>query len=150
MVVGFTCGAFDLLHPGHLHLLRVASEQCDKLIVGLHTDPTNGRPEKQKSAQTTFERYIQLSYTDFNLSIVPYDTERDLENLFNVFDINKRFLGDDYEGKDFTGKKLCEVLGVEIVYVRRKHTWSSSELKARIKTDEPPYYNVDDLLRGPQ
>jgi len=150
MVVGFTCGAFDLLHPGHLHMLQVASEQCDKLIVGLHTDPTNGRPEKQKSVQTTFERYIQLAYADFNLSIVPYDTERDLENLFSVFDINKRFLGDDYEGKDFTAKKICEDLGIEIIYVPRKHTWSSSELKFRVRQTQPAYYDVDDLLRGPQ
>ena len=38
--VGFTCGAFDLLHAGHIVMLREAKSNCDYLIVGLQTDPT--------------------------------------------------------------------------------------------------------------
>jgi glycerol-3-phosphate cytidylyltransferase len=83
-------------------------------------------------------------------AIIPYDTEQDLENIIAVEKIDKRFLGDDYEGKNFTGKQLCEDRGIELVYIPRKHSWSSSELKSRIKASELPYYNVDDLLRGPQ
>ncbi len=150
MINGFTCGAFDLLHPGHLHLLDAAAKKCDHLFVGLHTDPTINRPSKQKSVQTTYERYFQLCSLSHVYAVVPYDTELDLKNILAVSKIDKRFLGDDYEGKDFTGKRLCEERGIELVYIPRKHSWSSSELKSRIKTSEPPYYNVDDLLRGPQ
>jgi glycerol-3-phosphate cytidylyltransferase len=74
MIRGFTCGAFDLLHPGHVYLLQAASEQCDQLWVGLHTDPTIDRPEKNKPIQTTFERHTQLAAIKFVYGVIPYDT----------------------------------------------------------------------------
>ena len=46
MKVGFTCSAFDLLHSGHISMLRDAKDQCDYLICGLQTDPSADRPEK--------------------------------------------------------------------------------------------------------
>ena len=42
--VGFTCGAFDLLHAGHVAMLRECKQTCNFLIVGLHVDPTIDRP----------------------------------------------------------------------------------------------------------
>ena len=49
MKVGFTCSTFDLLHAGHIQMLREAKEQCDYLICGLQVDPSNDRPEKERS-----------------------------------------------------------------------------------------------------
>ena len=60
--VGFTCSSFDLLHAGHILMLKDAKEQCDYLIVGLQTDPTLDRPEKNKPIQSLEERKIQLDY----------------------------------------------------------------------------------------
>ena len=54
-VIGYTTGVFDLFHVGHLNILRRAKEQCDKLIVGLQTDPTIDRPEKNKPIQSLEE-----------------------------------------------------------------------------------------------
>jgi len=130
---GFTCGAFDLLHPGHLHLLEVASEQCDVLIVGLHTDPSIDRPTKNRPVQSTLERFLQLQALSFVDIIIPYDTEKDLENLLATQGIHKRFLGSDYEHRSFTGREICEKRNIEMVYVPRLHTWSSSELRERIE-----------------
>ena len=80
--IGFTCGAFDLLHPGHLHLLDWAKQHCDYLIVGLHTDPTIDRPtEKDRPVQSVFERWAQLNAVHSVDEIIPYETERDLRNL---------------------------------------------------------------------
>jgi glycerol-3-phosphate cytidylyltransferase len=60
--VGFTCSTFDLLHAGHVQMLKDAKDQCDYLIVGLQTDPTIDRPDtKNKPIQTLVERGIQLS-----------------------------------------------------------------------------------------
>jgi len=132
MIVGFTCGAFDLLHPGHLHLLDVASSQCDQLIVGLHTDPTIDRLEKNKPIQTVLERYMQLNALAAVDNIIPYDTELDLYNLLATLSIQKRFVGTDYQLRTFTGKDLCEDRGIEIIYVPRLHNWSSSELRSRL------------------
>ena len=44
--IGFTCGAMDLLHAGHILMLKEARGQCDRLIVGLQTDPSTDRPDK--------------------------------------------------------------------------------------------------------
>lgn len=148
---GFVCGAFDLLHPGHLHLLEKAASMCDALVVGLHVDPTINRPDtKNKPAQSTFERYYQIASLHLVEAIIPYDTEKDLENMLAVYPISKRFLGSDYQGKDFTAKKLCEDRGIEMVYIPRLHSWSSSELRSRVRTSYTYEYNIDDLLRGPQ
>jgi len=46
--IGFTCSAFDLLHAGHIIMLKDAKRQCDYLIAGLQTDPTIDRKEKNK------------------------------------------------------------------------------------------------------
>ena len=48
MKVGFTCSSFDLFHAGHVMMLKEAKEQCGYLIVGLQSDPTIDRPEKNK------------------------------------------------------------------------------------------------------
>ena len=58
--VGFTCSCFDLLHAGHLIMLKDAKAQCDKLIVGLQTDPSIDRKDKNKPIQSLEERMIQL------------------------------------------------------------------------------------------
>ena len=46
MRVGFTCSAFDLLHAGHVQMLREAKEQCDYLLVGLQVDPSIDRTKR--------------------------------------------------------------------------------------------------------
>ena len=69
-IIGFTCSCFDLLHGGHILMLKDAKNQCDYLIVGLQTDPTLDRPEKNKPIQSLKERKIQLE-------AVKYIDERD-------------------------------------------------------------------------
>jgi glycerol-3-phosphate cytidylyltransferase len=131
MSTGFICGAFDLLHPGHVILLADCAKRCDKLLVGLHTDPSIDRPEKNKPLQTTFERFIQLVYHKSVYHVIPYDTEADLCNLLATMDIQIRFLGSDYIGKTFTGLDICDARNIEIQYIDRYHSWSSSELRDR-------------------
>ena len=60
MKIGFTCSTFDLLHAGHVQMLRDAKSQCDYLIVGLQIDPSVDRKEKNAPIQTIVERYTQL------------------------------------------------------------------------------------------
>lgn len=131
-MIGFVCGAFDLFHAGHNILLRDCKSHCDKLIVGLHTDPTIDRKEKNKPIQSTFERWTQLINCKWVDEIIPYDTEQDLVNLIATTPLNIRFLGEDYLGKNATAKDLCEQLNIKIIYLKRRHTFSSSELRNRI------------------
>ena len=79
--VGFTCGTFDLLHAGHVLMLEEAKEQCDWLVVGLQTDPSIDREEKNSPIQELKERQIQLSAIKFVDEVVVYETEKDLIEL---------------------------------------------------------------------
>jgi glycerol-3-phosphate cytidylyltransferase len=132
MKIGFTCGAFDLFHAGHNIFLRDAKNYCNHLVVGLHTDPTIDRPEKNKPIQTIYERYAQLKNSAWVDEIIPYDTEADLINVLATNKIDVRFLGADYIDKPFTGDQLCNAMGIQIFFLNRYHNFSSSELRKRI------------------
>lgn len=136
MTVGITFSTFDLFHAGHVAMLREAHRQCDYLIVGLQTDPTIDRPEKNKPIQSVFERYVQLEGCKYIDEIIPYSTEKDLEDILLTYEIDKRFIGEEYLDKDFTGKHLCLDNDIEIVYNSRQHTFSSSSLRERIVIEE--------------
>lgn len=132
-VKGFTCSTFDLLHAGHLLMLKEIREQCDYLIVGLQTNPAIDRPDsKNKPIQSIVERRIQLESVKYVDEIVVYDTEKDLEDILLSFPINVRFLGEEYKSKEFTGKKICSDLGITIRFNTRNHNFSSSELRERV------------------
>jgi len=128
--VGIVASCFDLFHAGHVLMLMEAKKECDRLVVALQSDPTIDRPEKNKPVQALSERYIQLEACKFVDQIVPYDTEADLYNLLAGFDWDVRFLGMDYYDRtDFTGADL----NIPIYYCNRKHDYSSSGLRDRIK-----------------
>lgn len=134
-VVGFTCSAFDLLHSGHIAMLREAKAQCDYLICGLQVDPNIDRPEKNKPVQTVVERYTQLAAVKYVDEIIPYVTEKDLTDILEMYKIDVRILGDEYKDKDFTGRELCDSLGIDLYFNRRNHRFSSSELRKRISKE---------------
>lgn len=135
MITGFVCGVFDLLHPGHVIMLSYCKGQCDRLVVGLQTDPSD-RPEKNTPAQTTYERYVQLAAHRAVDMIIPYDNETDLVNILATSDIQIRFLGSEYRYDNITGLDICNQRDIKIVYVPRLHSYSSSELIKRIEGND--------------
>ena len=128
MKIGFTCSCFDLLHAGHILMLKDAKQQCDKLIVGLQTDPTLDRPEKNKPIQSYEERHIQLEAVKYVDEILKYNTEKELFEILRMLRPDVRILGSDYEGKYFTGQEL----NIPIYYHKRNHDYSSSNLRKKI------------------
>lgn len=134
--VGFTCSTFDLLHVGHIAMLREAAGICEKLIVGLQVDPSVDRSDKNCPVQSLVERYGQLNAVKFVDEIVPYQSERDLEDILSMFQIDVRILGEEYKDKEFTGKEICERRGIQLYFNRRDHRFSSSELRDRVAIQE--------------
>lgn len=132
MRIGFTCSAFDLLHAGHVQMLREAKQQCDYLICGLQTDPSVDRPEKNKPVQTIVERYTQLKAVRYVDEIIPYATEEDLTDILSMHDINVRILGVEYKDKTFTGRKICASRGIELYFNKRDHRFSTSNLRKKM------------------
>ena len=127
--VGFTCSCFDLLHAGHILMLKDAKEQCDKLIVGLQTNPTLDRPEKNKPIQSLEERRIQLEAVKYVDEIREYSTESELRDMLCEIWPDVRILGSDYITIDnFTG---CQY-NIPIYYHERNHNYSSSSLRKKI------------------
>ena len=137
MRIGFTCSTFDLLHAGHIGMLREAKANCDILIVGLQSDPTIDRPDtKNKPIQTMVERYAQLNALKFVDEIVPYQTEQDLIDILELFQLDVRFLGDEYKEKEFTGKDICRKRGIELHFNKRDHRFSTTDLRKRVCNNE--------------
>ena len=129
--IGFTCSCFDLLHAGHILMLKDAKEQCDYLIVGLQRDPTIDRLKtKNKPIQSTEERKIQLEAVKYIDEIIIYSSEKELYKLLKKLNPDIRILGSDYKGKDFTGKDLK----TKIYYHNRSHNYSSSNLRKNLLT----------------
>lgn len=128
MKIGFTCSCFDLFHAGHIMMLKEARSKCDHLIVGLQTDPTIDRPQKNKPVQSVFERFVQVEACKYVDQIVPYATEKDLMDILQSYPIDIRIVGDEYITKEFTGKELP----IEIYYNSRKHSFSTTELRGRV------------------
>ena len=132
MIVGFTCSTFDLLHAGHVIMLREAKEQCDYLICGLQVDPSVDRKDKNAPIQTIVERYTQLKAVGYVDEIIPYSTEEDLKDILSMYSIDVRILGDEYREKDFTGKDICKRRDIGLHFNKRDHRFSSSELRKRV------------------
>ena len=127
---GVIAGTFDLVHPGHIVLLRQCRAMCDHLTVALHVDPSIERSSKNKPVMTVFERWTILNAIDDVSTIIPYETERDLINMYSAFTFRKLFVGADHLDDLVTGSYLFQPENV--IYVPRNHDWSSSELRDRI------------------
>lgn len=135
MKVGFTASTFDLLHAGHVQMLRDAKAQCDYLICALQVDPSVDRPEKNRPVQTVVERYTQLNAVQYVDEIIPYGTEKDLEDILQMYNIDVRILGEEYREKDFTGKDICKKRGIQLYFNKRDHRFSTSDLRRRISEE---------------
>jgi len=131
-VVGFTCSAFDLLHAGHIQMLREARENCDYLICGLQMDPSQDRVDKNAPIQSIVERYTQLKAVKYVDEIVPYNSEKDLEDILTMYHIDVRILGEEYRNKDFTGKDICRQRSINLYFNKRDHRFSSTDLRSRV------------------
>jgi glycerol-3-phosphate cytidylyltransferase len=130
--MGFTCGVFDLFNAGHVLMLKNAKRQCDKLIVGIQTDPTIDRPYKNKPIQSIVERQIEVGACKYVDNVIVYQTERDLEELLEVLPINVRFIGMDHKDGFKTGVEICKRRGITEIYSERGGRYSTTELRERV------------------
>jgi len=128
MRIGVIAGNFDIIHPGYIHMFNECKKYCNYLIVLLHEDPTNERPEKLKPILSVRERLLILySLKQVNL-VMTYKTEAELYMILEEMHPDVRFLGDDYIGKPFTGDDL----DISIHYLNRDHGWSTTKYKQLI------------------
>ena len=127
-VVGFTCGAFDLLHAGHALMLEECKEHCTHLIVGVQYNPNFDRPDKNRPIQSYQERIIMVNAIKFVDEVVLYETEEDLYELLQNLNPDVRILGADWKDKEFTGHDLP----IKVVFNSRDHGYSTTDLRTRV------------------
>ena len=127
-IVGITFGSFDLCHYGHALMFEECKEYCDYLIVGVQSDPSIDRPEKNKPVQSLEERVGIVSSLKFVDEVVTYDTEADLVKVLKNIQPDVRILGADHKGKPFTGHELP----IKYIFNSRDHGYSTSELRKRV------------------
>ena len=122
-----TYGTFDLLHYGHINLLRRAKEQGDYLIVALSTDEFNWN-QKQKKCYFTYEQRKKLleaiRYVDL---VIPEENWEQKISDVKEFRVDTFVMGDDWAGKFDFLKPYCEV-----VYLPRTPEISTTQIKQEL------------------
>ena len=127
--VGFTCSSFDLIHPGHILMLKDCKNVCDYLVVGLQTDPTIDRKDKNKPIQSLEERKIMIESIKYVDEVNIYKTENDLISLIQKLNPDIRIIGSDWKGKKITGNDL----DIPLYYHNRNHNYSTTNLRNKIQ-----------------
>ena len=123
-----TYGTFDLLHYGHINLLRRAKQQGDYLIVVLSTDQFNCESKKKKCYFEYERRKALLEAVRYVDLVIPeYDWHQKAEDI-NLYHIDTFVMGNDWQGQFDFLKDICEV-----VYLERTSEISTTQIKNDIR-----------------
>lgn len=117
----------DVLHTGHLIAIEEAKSHCDYLIVALHCCPNYKNP-----VQSIYERFMQLRAVKWIDEIIPYTDVNDAKNMIESLNYDIYFLGEDHKGTKWECDDVVKSAGKEVHYLKRQHSFSSSDLKTRI------------------
>ncbi len=111
-------------------MFKECKEYCDYLIVGLQTDPSLDRPDKNKPILSLEERRIMLEGIRYIDEVVIYERESDLYALLkeNKLAIDVRIIGADWKDKPFTGHDLP----MQVIFNTRDHGYSTSDIRKRV------------------
>ena len=132
--IGFTSGYFDIMHPGHVMMLKECTQYCDHLIVAVNEYKTKiSQPDgriKNEPIWTPEERLLMVKSNRYVDDAFLYDGEPALYEYLsnNVGFIDVRILGVDHKGKPFTGDDLP----IDIIFNSRDHDYSTTNTIAKI------------------
>ena len=129
MITIITYGTFDLLHVGHINLLRRARALGDQLIVGLSTDEFNQKMKNKTSIAPYHDREMVLQSLRFVDMVIP-ETGWDQKPLdIQKYGVKKFVMGDDWQGHFDQLKEYCEV-----VYLARTENISTTHIKKLVQS----------------
>ena len=124
-----TYGTFDLLHYGHINLLRRAKALGDYLIVALSTDEFNWDQKQKRCYFSYAERKSLLEAIRYVDLVIPEESWEQKQKDVHLYQVDTFVMGDDWKGKfDF-----LEGEGVEVVYLPRTPEISTTQIKMDLK-----------------
>ena len=123
-----TYGTFDLLHYGHINLLKRAKERGDYLIVALSTDEFNWNSKQKKCYFTYEERKKMLEAIRYVDLVIPEECWEQKVSDVKEFRVDTFVMGNDWEGKFDFLKDSCEV-----IYLPRTPEISTTQIKKDLK-----------------
>lgn len=123
-----TYGTFDLLHYGHVNLLRRAKEYGDYLIVAISTDEFNWNAKKKKCYFSYEQRKHLVEAIRYVDLVIPEESWEQKAHDIKEYHIDTFVIGDDWEGKFDFLKKDCEM-----VYLPRTPEISTTQIKKELK-----------------
>lgn len=132
-IIGFTAGAFDMFHVGHLNLIKNAKARCDYLIVGVNTDELIAI-YKNKHVVVPLEERMEIvraiKYVD---EVIPVET-LDKEIIWKKRRFDKVFIGDDWKGTERWNltEKIMKRYGVDVVYLPYTTGTTSTLLREKL------------------
>ncbi len=123
-----TYGTFDLLHYGHINLLKRAKDLGDYLVVALSTDEFNLNSKNKKCYFSYEERKKMLESIRFVDLVIPEENWEQKASDVKEFKIDTFVMGDDWVGKFDFLKEYCDV-----VYLPRTPEISTTQIKQDLK-----------------
>ena len=134
MIRGYTAGAFDLFHIGHLNLIKRAKENCDYLIVGITTDELIEK-NKGKTPVIKFEERIEIVKSIKYVDEVCIQDDLNKVNAWEKFHYDILFMGDDWKNcKRFIEyEKELNKKGAKVIFFPYTKTTSSTLITKIIK-----------------
>lgn len=131
--IGFVCGFFDIIHKGHIDMLKFAKDHCDYLIVGVGTDEFMVTRKNRQSVLEYEQRKNIVEAIKYVDLVVP-ETDLDKIGAYHKYHFDVMFAGDDhlYEPIYIEATKELKRLGVDTIYVPRTFHMSSTQLRERV------------------
>ncbi len=131
--IGYTTGVFDMLHVGHLNILRRAKEQCNFLIVGVSTDELV-KEYKGKSPIIPFSERLEMVAALQCVDMVVPQRDRDKFDAWENYKFDAMFVGDDWKGNELfiEVEKRLNKEGVEVIYFPYTKNTSSTILREKL------------------
>ena len=128
----FTNGCFEILHLGHLHLLRKAKSLSDELIVGLNSDKSFEKLRGRKPFRNQVDREVMLLHTKYVNDVIIFDEERP-DNLIKKLRPDIIVKGGDWEGKLEIEKELVKEWGGKVIAIPRLSDYSTTNIISDIQ-----------------
>lgn len=131
--VGFLCGFFDLLHDGHIDILRQAKQQCDYLIVAVGTDEFMIK-RKNRISVLSYEQRVKIVESIKYVDLVVPETNLNKIAAYELYHFDVMFSGEDHinEPVYIESSRILKEKGVETIYVPRKNNISSTQIRKQV------------------